>query len=111
MAQQPQGGLDYRQHYGQHNPQPAPYGHHGQPAYPGHNQGWGFFRNPLSGGQWLMIIGGAVMVGGLAYYGWVRYKQSKGNNQQPQPAQNPAHSVRHLRPVHNAGAQAYNRAA
>lgn len=109
VPQQPVG-LDYRQFYAQQHGQPGvmPYGAPQQIAYNPYYRN-SFFRNPLTGGQWLLIIGGAVMIGGLAYYGWVRWKQSKAATaaQQP-PATNPSHVVRHLRP--HAG-YPYGRAA
>lgn len=117
QPQQPQS-LDYRQYYAQQHGAPAnmpmPYGqqqmapaYNPYPAYPGY--GRGMFRNPLTGGQWLMIVGGAVMIGGLAYYGWVRWKQSKATTAPQTAATNPAHVVRHLRP--QASYYGYGRAA
>lgn len=56
-----QNALDYRSQYG-NSPYQNPYG------------------NPLSVGQWLMIGAGAIAVGGLAYWGYAKYKAGKASS-------------------------------
>lgn len=76
---QPSQALDYRQNYG--------------------NPG-GFARNPLTGGQMLMIGAAALAVGGIAYWGYQSMQKKKQDTAATNGATNGAAANPGLRAHH-----------
>lgn len=79
---------------------------HSHPAHPHHNAGRSAYeqgygqptamhygqqprRNPLTMGQWMLVGGAAILVGGVTYYFWANHAEKKAAEKVTAPVQNP----------------------